>query len=155
MTDLQSLTATGNSTAIEGMTLSPPRLIDWAEAEAEAAQSYLRNIARGCAELPPQTRQQIHARAVDNLQSAPFAFGGQPFDAWALSAAACPTLLYLSLRSHHPQIARNKAADLLNGPDGQTIAQAIWDLWGYPSEKKAEAAPPARGPSNGETSSPD
>jgi hypothetical protein len=141
MSDLQDLTAAGNSSVIAGLTLSPPRLVDWAETEIEAAQQYLRNIARSSAEFPETVRQQMYVRAVDNLQAGPFAFGSAAFDAWALSAVALPFLLYLSLRVRQSQITRLRAAELLSGPDGQTIARAIWDLWGYHDAKKTPAPP--------------
>jgi hypothetical protein len=137
MSELSNLTASGNSSIIPGITLSPPRLIDWAEAEIEAAQHYLRTVARSAGELPESARAAMYSRAVDNLRGDPFAFGSRAFDAWAMSAAALPFLLFLSLRQCQPQTSRNQAADLLSGPDGGAVAASVWDLWGYQDQKKA------------------
>ena len=143
MSDLQDLTAAGNSSVIPGSTLSPPRLIEWAEAESEAAEQYIRNISRAAMELPEPARAHLQSRAADNLLNSPPVFGSEAFDAWATSAGAVPFLLWLSLRISEPQVTRQEAAELLAGERGETIARAVWDLWGYRAAKKSHA--PAAG----------
>jgi hypothetical protein len=149
MSDLQHLTAAGNSSLIPGHTISPPRLIEWAEAETEAAENYLRTVVRASADLPSATRDSLHARAVDNLRNSPFAFGSAGFDAWALSAAAMPFLLWLSLRIRHPRVSRNSAAEFLRRSNSDDIIKAVWDAWGYDGRKNPPAPPSQDSPSNG------
>lgn len=153
MSDLQDLTAAGNTTAIPGKTISPPRLIEWAEAEVEAAHHYLRTITQAASELGDTIRHAMHSRAIDNLKNDPIVFGSPGFDAWALSASALPFLLWLSLRIRHPRLTRNQAAEYLAGPDGNTIAKALWDLWGYRDAKKTPAPPTQSPQPNGGASS--
>jgi hypothetical protein len=133
---LQTLTASGNSSLIPDHTISPPRLLEWADAESEAAEQYLRAIALASAELPEAIRHHMQQRAVDNLKDSPLALGTAGFVAWAISARAVTFLLWLSLRIRHPGVTRHQCAQWLAGPNGQRIAQAVWDLWGYGIEKK-------------------
>ena len=71
MSDLKDLTALPDTTTFPDHTLSPPRLIDFAEAEEEAAAQYLRGIAKAAAALPAHVRDALHQRAVDNLRAHP------------------------------------------------------------------------------------
>jgi len=138
---------------VPGATLSPPRLVEWAEAETEAARHYLRTVAQASAALPEVVRQAMYARAVDNLKDSPPVFGSPAFDAWAVSAGALPFLLWLSLRKGQPRTTRVQAAELLAGPEGESIAKAVWDLWGYRGEKKSPAPPSQTPASDGGASS--
>jgi hypothetical protein len=136
---LSNLAAAGNSSLIPDHTISPPRLLEWAEAETEAAEQYMRTVASAAGELPETVRQRIYDRAVDNIKDSPLALGTAGFDAWAISARAVPFLLWLSVRVRHPSVTRNQVAGWLNGPRGREIARAVWDLWGYGDEKKVTA----------------
>jgi hypothetical protein len=142
MTTLQSLTSAGTTpqNTFPGYTLSPPRLVDYAEAEQEAAQHYLHQTAKAAAASPSVTREAFQHRAIDNLRLTPFAFGSPQFDAWATSMSAVPFLAWLLLRIKHPELTLAHSAQLLNGPDSLPRARAVWALWGYTCEKKVEAA---------------
>jgi hypothetical protein len=145
ITDLQELASSGNSAVIAGHTLRAPRLIEWADAEIEANRNYLQSVALAAAELPEGVRQGMHARAVDNLKDHPLVFGSAGFDAWALSAGALPILVWLSLRISQPKVSRQQAAQILSSGDGDAIARAVWDLWGYRDAKKRPALPSDQG----------
>jgi len=134
MSALTDLTAAGDSSTLPGLLLSPPRLLEWAEAEQEAQRQYLSSIA--ATDLPTAARDAMYARAIDNLRDAPFSFGSPQFDAWATSASALPMLLWLSLRIKQPQITRSAAAELLIHHDNAQIIAAVLNLWGYRAEKK-------------------
>lgn len=162
MSDLKDLTALGDSGAFPGHVLCVPRLLEYAEAEEEAAACYLRRIAKSAAQLPEPQRQLLHERAVDNLRANPFNFGSPAFDRWALSMSAMPFLAWLLLRIGKPEMTLAQAAALLN--DGHNLTakvNAVWNLWGYRAQKKAPAAshppqaalPAGSGPSPGATSS--
>ncbi|HEX4056228.1 MAG TPA: hypothetical protein VHX86_18360 [Tepidisphaeraceae bacterium] len=145
MSELKELVGLGDSSAFPGHTLSPPRLIEFAEAEEEAAAQYLRGIAKSAAGLPAAVRDAIHQRAVDNLRVHPFSYGSHAFDQWALSMSAAPFLTWLLLRIKHPKLTLPEASQLLC--DGEYAAKVgtVWSMWGYKPAKKA-AAPAASGP---------
>lgn len=82
MSELKELVGLGDSAAFPGHVLSPPRLIEFAAAEEEAAAQYLRGIAKSAAALPAAVRDAIHQRAVDNLRTHPFSYGSHAFDQW-------------------------------------------------------------------------
>src|ERR1700761_3970793 len=90
MSDLKDLTALPDTTTFPDHTLSPPRLIDFAEAEEEAAAQYLRGIAKAAAALPAHVRDALHQRAVDNLRAHPFSYGSAAVAQGALSVLAAP-----------------------------------------------------------------
>jgi hypothetical protein len=161
MGELKDLVALGNSNIFPGHTLSVPRLIEFAEAEEEAAAQYLRSIARSAAALPAPVRDALHQRAVDNLRSHPFSYGSAAFDQWALSMSAAPFLTWLLLRIRHPKITLSEASQLLCEGEYTAKFGAVWSLWGYKPAKKiappAEKLPaemPAAGPSTGAACSP-
>jgi hypothetical protein len=142
MSDLKELVALGDSTVFPGHTISPPRLIEFAEAEEEAAAQYLRRIAKSAASLPVTVRDAIHQRAVDNLRSHPFSYGSPAFDQWALSMSAAPFLTWLLLRIKHPKLTLPEASQMLCDGEYSGKIGKIWSLWGYKPAKKA-ASPPA------------
>jgi len=154
MSVLTDLTAAGDSATIPGHVLSPPRLLEWAEAEQEAQRQYLWAVADAAAGLHNATRDAMYLRAVDNLKTSPFAFGSAAFDAWATSASALSFLLWMSLRIKQPRLTRAQAAELLVQHDARRIMSAVLDLWGYRVQKKAPARPPSDVPSTGGASSP-
>jgi hypothetical protein len=121
------LTSAGNKTAIPDHTLCPLRLIDFAEAEEEAAVQYLRSIAKGFADTSAEEREAARNRAVDNLKSSPFGFGSLGFSSWALTARGLQFIAYLSLRINDPKMTRGQAAELLEA--NQDAAADV--LWGY------------------------
>jgi len=141
MSDLKDLVGLGDSPVFPGHILSPPRLIEFAEAEEEAAAQYLRGIAKAAAALPAGLRDALHQRAVDNLRGHPFSYGSAAFDQWALSMSAAPFLAWLLLRIKHPKLTLAEASQLLC--DGEYAAKvgAVWSMWGYKPAKKV-AAPP-------------
>lgn len=152
MSGLKDLVALGDKTAFEGYTLSPPRLIEFAEAEEEAAAQYLRRIIKASATFPAAVRAAMHERAVDNLRSSSFAFGSELFDQWALSISAIPFLAWLLLRIKHPKMMLGDVSQLLCGEDRAGKMSAIWSMWGFEPPKKTNpattssttaAAPPA------------
>jgi len=160
MSELKTLIGLGDSSVFPGHTLSVPRLIEFAEAEEEAAAQYLRSIARSAAALPAQVRDALHQRAVDNLRAHPFSYGSAAFDQWALSMSAAPFLTWLLLRIRHPKITLSEASQLLCEGEYAARVGAVWSLWGYKPAKKfmppAEKLPaeiPAAGPSTGAASS--
>lgn len=142
MSELKELVGLGDSAAFPGHILSPPRLIEFAEAEEEAAAQYLRGIAKSAAALPAAVRDAIHQRAVDNLRAHPFGYGSHAFDQWALSMSAAPFLTWLLLRIKHPKLTLSEASQLLCDGDYAAKVGAVWSMWGYKSTKKA-AAPQA------------
>ena len=153
MSDLKDLTALGDSTTFPGFILSPPRLIEFAEAEEEAAAWYLRRIAKSALGLPEAARQAFHERAIDNLKSNPFSFGAVGFDRWALSMSAASFLTWLLLRIKRPEMTLAQAAGLLNEAENPLAKMnAVWNLWGYRVQKKSPA-PPATPPTGGASSS--
>ena len=164
MSELKDLVALGDASAFPGHTLSPPRLIEFAEAEEEAASQYLRGIAKASTALPAAMRDALHTRAVDNLRGHPFSYGSLAFDQWALSMSAAPFLTWLLLRIKHPKLTLAEASQLLCEGEYAAKVGAVWSLWGYKPPKKA--SPPAAsrggdapaqaagGPSTGEVSSP-
>lgn len=161
MSELKTLIALGDSSVFPGHTLSIPRLIEFAEAEEEAAAQYLRSIARSAAALPAQVRDALHQRAVDNLRAHPFSYGSAAFDQWALSMSAAPFLTWLLLRIRHPKLTLSEASQLLCEGDYAARVGAVWSLWGYkptkknpPPMEKISAEIPAASPSIGEASSP-
>jgi hypothetical protein len=139
MSDLKELVGLGNASVFPGHILSPPRLIEFAEAEEEAAAQYLRGIAKSAGALPAAVRDAMHQRAVDNLRSHPFSYGSLAFDQWALSMLAAPFLAWLLLRIKHPKMTLSEASQLLC--DGEYMGKigTIWELWGYKPKKKAAA----------------
>ena len=141
MSELKTLIGLGDSSVFPGHTLSVPRLIEFAEAEEEAAAQYLRSIARSAAALPAQVRDALHQRAVDNLRAHPFSYGSAAFDQWALSLSAAPFLTWLLLRIRHPKITLSEASQLLCEGEYAAKVGAVWSLWGYKPAKKS--APPA------------
>src|ERR1700683_1545106 len=152
MSDLKELTALGDSATFPGYIVSPPRLIEFAEAEEEAAAWYLRRIARSAAGLPEAARQALHERAVDNLRSNPFSFGSAGFDRWALSMSAATFLTWLLLRIKRPELTLAQAAGLLNeSPNPLAKMNVVWELWGYRAAKKPPA-PPVAPPTGGASS---
>ncbi|HEY1923271.1 MAG TPA: hypothetical protein VGG44_11025 [Tepidisphaeraceae bacterium] len=142
MSDLKELVGLGDASAFPGHVLSPPRLIEFAEAEEEAAAQYLRGIAKSAAALPAVVRDAIHQRAVDNLRGHPFSYGSAAFDQWALSMSAAPFLAWLLLRIRHPKMTLADASQLLCDGEYSGKIGAIWSLWGYKPTKKS-APPPA------------
>jgi hypothetical protein len=146
MSDLKELVGLGDSGTFPGHTLSPPRLIEFAEAEEEAAAQYLRGIAKASTGLPPVVRDLLHQRAVDNLRSHPFSYGSTAFDQWALSMSAAPFLAWLLLRIKHPKMTLSEASQLLCEGEYAAKVGTVWSMWGYKPAKKAapvaEAAPP-------------
>ena len=126
---------------VPGHTLSPPRLIEFAEAEEEAASQYLRGIAKAAIALPAAMRESLHTRAVDNLRGHPFSYGSAAFDQWALSMSAAPFLTWLLLRIKHPKLTLTEASQLLCEGEYAAKVGAVWSLWGYKPPKKA--LPPA------------
>jgi hypothetical protein len=163
MNRLKELVALGDSTAFAGYTLSPPRLIEFAEAEEEAAAQYLRRVTKASATFAPAVRAVMHERAVDNLRTNPFAFGSAEFDQWALSVSAVPFLAWLLLRIKHPKLTPGDVSQLLCGDDRAGKMSAVWSLWGFEPPKKTNSPPPsapaaALAPAEGSTgaeSSPD
>jgi hypothetical protein len=152
MSDLKELIGVGDSTTFPGYVLSPPRLIEFAEAEEEATAWYLRRIAKSAAGLPEAVRQSLHERAVDNLKSSPFSFGTSGFDRWALSMSAASFLTWLLLRIKRPEMTLAQAAALLNeAPNPLAKMNAVWEMWGYRAAKKP-AAPPAAPQTGGASS---
>jgi hypothetical protein len=143
MSELKELVGLGDSSAFPGQILSPPRLIEFAEAEEEAAAQYLRGIAKGSAALPAWVRDTMHQRAVDNLRSHPFSYGSPAFDQWALSMSAAPFLAWLLLRIKHPKLTLPEASQALCEGEYAAKVSAVWLLWGYKPAKKA-CAPPAK-----------
>jgi hypothetical protein len=144
MSDLKDLTALGDSATFPGYILSPPRLMEFAEAEEEAAGWYLRRIAKSAAGLPEAARQALHERAVDNLKSSPFSFGTAGFDRWALSMSAATFLTWLLLRIKRPEMTVAQAAALLNeAANPLAKMNAVWEMWGYRSTKKSPTPPAA------------
>lgn len=140
MSDLKDLTGLGDSTTFPGYILSSPRLIEFAEAEEEAAAWYLRRIAKSAQGLPESARQAFHDRAIDNLKSSPFCFGATGFDRWALSMSAASFLTWLLLRIKRPEMTLAQAAGLLNEAENPLAKMnAVWNLWGYRVTKKAPA----------------
>jgi hypothetical protein len=165
MPNLKDLVAHGDTATFPGHTLSPPRLIEFAEAEEEAAAQYLRGIAKAAAALPAAVRDSLHQRAADNLRAHPFSYGSLAFDQWALSMSAAPFLTWLLLRIKHPKLTLPEASQLLCEGEYAAKVGAVWSLWGYkpakkspaPAEQKTPAQPqppPATSPSTGEPSSP-
>jgi hypothetical protein len=170
VSELKELVGLGDTTPFPGFTLSPPRLIEFAEAEEEAAANYLRGIARAAAALPALVRDALHQRAADNLRSHPFSYGSAAFDQWALSMSAAPFLAWLLLRIRHPKLTLPEASQLLCEGEYAAKVGAVWSMWGYkPAKKSAPAAqtpasPPEKTlnrapgnqtvPSTGEQSSP-
>lgn len=145
MSELKELVGLGDSSTFAGHILSPPRLIEFAEAEEEAAAQYLRGIAKSAAALPAAVRDAIHQRAVDNLRAHPFSYGSHAFDQWALSMSAAPFLTWLLLRIKHPKLTLSEASQLLCDGEYAGKVGAVWSMWGYKPAKKA-AAPQANGP---------
>jgi hypothetical protein len=141
VSDLKELVGLGDASVFPGHYLSPPRLIEFAEAEEEAGAQYLRGIAKSAAALPAAVRDAIHQRAVDNLRSHPFSYGSQAFDQWALSMSAAPFLAWLLLRIKHPKLTLPEASQLLCDGEYSAKLGAIWSLWGYKPAKKS--VPPA------------
>jgi hypothetical protein len=142
MSDLKDLVGLGDSSVFPGHILSPPRLIEFAEAEEEAAAQYLRGIAKAAIALPAELRDALHQRAVDNLRGHPFSYGSAAFDRWALSMSASPFLAWLLLRIKHPKLTLAEASQLLCEGEYAGKVGAVWSMWGYKPTKKA-AAPPA------------
>jgi hypothetical protein len=138
MTTLKDLVALGDTTTFPGFTLSPPRLIEFAEAEEEAAAQYLRGIARAASTLPTIVRDALHQRAADNLRSHPFSYGSAAFDQWALSMSAAPFLAWLLLRIRHPKLTLPEASQLLCEGEYAAKVGAVWSMWGYKPAKKAQ-----------------
>jgi hypothetical protein len=144
MSELKDMVALGDASVFPGHTLSPPRLIEFAEAEEEAASQYLRGIAKASAALPAGMREALHTRAVDNLRGHPFGYGSLAFDQWALSMSAAPFLAWLLLRIKHPKLTLAEASQLLCEGEYAAKVGAVWSLWGYKPPKKA--SPPAASP---------
>jgi hypothetical protein len=162
MSELKDLVGLSDSSTFPGHTLSPPRLIEFAEAEEEAAAQYLRGIAKASAGLPATVRELLHQRAVDNLRSHPFSYGSAAFDQWALSMSAAPFLAWLLLRIKHPKMTLPEASQLLSEGEYAAKVGAVWSMWGYkpakkivpPPEKPSPPAKTAGGESTGGESSP-
>ena len=147
MSDLKDLIGLGDSTTFPGHVLSPPRLIEFAEAEEEAAAQYLRGIAKASAALPATVRDALHQRAVDNLRAHPFSYGSAAFDQWALSMSAAPFLTWLLLRIKHPKMTLSEASQLLCEGEYAAKVGAVWSMWGYKPAKKS-VPPPEKVPAN-------
>jgi hypothetical protein len=129
MSQLADLTAAGNSTAIPGHTISPPRLLELAEAEMEAARNYLAILHHSSRELPEAIQSTLHRQAADNLQASPFSFGTPRFNLWALSARGTQFIAWLSLRITEPSLRLAQAVQLLM--DYPAAAAAVLDAWGF------------------------
>src|SRR5580704_6494145 len=141
MSELKDLVGLSDASVFPGHTLSPPRLIEFAEAEEEAASQYLRGIARAAIALPTAMREALHTRAVDNLRGHPFSYGSAAFDQWALSMSAAPFLAWLLLRIKHPKLTLAEASQLLCEGEYAAKVGAVWSMWGYKPPKKV--VPPA------------
>ena len=153
MSELKDLVALGDTSVFPGHTLSPPRLIEFAEAEEEAALQYLRGIAKAALGLPAAMREALHQRAVDNLRGHPFSYGSLAFDQWALSMSAAPFLAWLLLRIKHPKMTLAEVSQLLCEGEYAAKVGVVWSLWGYKPPKKT--SPPAeRASAPGERTTP-
>src|ERR1700722_7298650 len=146
MSELKELVGLGDASVFPGHILSPPRLIEFAEAEEEAAAQYLRGIAKSASTLPAAIRDGLHQRAVDNLRGHPFSYGSPAFDQWALSMSAAPYLAWLLLRIKHPKLTLPEASQLLCEGEYKGKIGRIWELWGYKPTKKVAAAPASAAP---------
>jgi hypothetical protein len=155
MSELKDLTALGDTATFPGYTLSPPRLIEFAEAEEEAAAQYLRGIAKAAAGLQAGVRDALHQRAADNLRAHPFSYGSLAFDQWALSMSAAPFLAWLLLRIRHPKLTLPEVSQLLCEGEYAAKVGAVWSMWGYkPAKKAVAAAQPSSPPAQPDKSAP-
>lgn len=136
MSELSKLTGAGDSTTIAGQTVSPPRLIEIADAEAEAARQYMRTLRSAIAEFSDSERSVAISRATDNLQGSPFTYASPRFNMWALSYSGVIYIGWLSMRITDPRITIARAAELL---DSNEARFSVWKAWGFAEEKKAAA----------------
>lgn len=155
MAGLKEVSAPGRSDALPGYILSRPRIREWAEAEEEAAQTYLRMIRSGCATLAPDVQRQMMGDAMDLISDGAFTMGMPKLDAFLRSAKSSAFIVWLCLNKKHPQITREQVATLITEEVEEAVARAALELWGFlPPSSKKKNRPDRQTPSSGGESSP-
>jgi hypothetical protein len=131
MPTLSDLAGAGRSDVLPGYVLSPPRLREWADAETEAAASYIRAVRQSCIGLPAEVSVALMQQSLDLVAAGEFGMGMPKLDAYLRSATAAPFILWLCLRVKHPQVSRDKVDDVTSGVAEEDVARAVLELWGF------------------------
>jgi hypothetical protein len=157
MARLSDMTAAGRSDVLPGYVLSPPRLREWGEAEAEAGRCAVR-VARALAEeLPADRQREVLATAYEEVTSGAYSMGMPKLDAFLRAAANAPFIQWLCLRVKHPQVGRADMPTIVTEDVEEDVQRASLELWGFlPPLKKRTARAGRQNPSppTGRESSP-
>jgi hypothetical protein len=153
MSELEKLTAAGNTDALPGHTISPPGLADLAQAEAHFGRAHIADAAACAAGLDTDVRDVAIDKATARVARREFNYYGNSFK---LSAEHFPFLLWLSLRVENPKITQAQAAALITPENQPIVTKAVLDVWGFDTGKNAEAgeANQSQNPSTGADSLP-
>jgi hypothetical protein len=153
---LAALTGAGRTDVLPGYTLSPWTLRDYGEMESEFARNYLATVCNAAASAPPEFAQAMISRALEDVKIGEFQWGRAAFKLNVFAATYVPLMLYLSLRTRHPEITREKAAALLTDGNRNMVHRAILENERfYVAKKKDDAAPTTTGQPLGPQSSND
>jgi hypothetical protein len=131
MSELANAVAAGISQPLPGYILSPPRLLEYGEAELEFENDYRANVRETSAHLPVEQQREIVKEAIELIQAGEFALRGKYFDRCCLNPKKLPLLVWLSLRVKHPQITREQIAELLTLENEPDVTRAVFELWGF------------------------
>lgn len=141
---LGDLTGAGKTSIFPDHTLSPPRLIEFAQIEEFAATDFLMRVHKATAGMSIEEARDYRQRAVDILHDAPPTYGTVRFTIWANSLAALPFMAWLLFRQSDEKMTLATATDLvMNGTPSQRAA--IYSMWGYVPKKaggQRQANPP-------------
>jgi hypothetical protein len=139
MSDLEKLTAAGNTDALPGHTISPPGLREIGEAEAHFGRSHIADAAASAAGLDTDVRDVAIDKATARVARREFNYYGNTFKLCCLSAEHFPFLMWLSLRVEKPKITQAQAAALITPENQPIVTKAVLDVWGFDTGKNAEA----------------
>ncbi len=155
MSELEKLTAAGNTDALPGHTISPPGLKEIGEAEAHFGRCHIADAAASAIGLDTEVRDVAIDKATARVARREFNYYGPSFRLCCLSAEHFPFLLWLSLRIENAKITQAQAAALVTPENQPIVTKAVLDVWGFDTGKNVGAggANPSQIQSTGEDSS--
>lgn len=148
---LSDIASTTNSDVLPGYVLSKWRLKEYADAENEFRESFLRESYAASVSLPAESQERAIDRANKYVGEGNLDYGTRGFKLRLFSARALPFLLWLSLRKLLPEMTREQVASLLTDNNEPQIKAAILKLLGYGGQSPKKETP-AQAQSTGESS---
>lgn len=138
---MNEIAPTTDSSTLPGYVLSRWRIIDYAEAEREFRDSFLRETYLASSVLPDVPRREAIRGAHEYVAEGNLDYGAKGFKLRLFSASALPFMLWLSLRKEMPEISREKAAQLITEANESPIKQSILVLIGLGGQQPKKDQP--------------